>query len=234
MQRVPPQLGSATTSADIFAVERAAHRRYRLFHSCYGTHGRQHRSVKGSQTHRKRCVMTMRHSLFAAMAITLFSPLPAAAQSVDPPPAPHTVDLKAYVEDASDASLFDVKASQLALQRSQDPTIRKFAQQLVSEHTAATNKLKMELDKAKVDVDPPEILSPARQAMLDKLMNVGAQDFNKMYVSMQIVGQQEALNLHKAFGDGGQDNFRVFARDMTEQVKVHLDQAKQIDQEITN
>src|SRR5690606_12541954 len=147
------------------------------------------------ESHSGRRVMTLRPSLLAATALTMLATFtviaPSSAQSVDPPPAPHTVDLEAYVKDAADASRFHVKAGQLALQRSQAPAIRKFAQQLVAENTASSNKLKLELDKADIDVDPPKVLSPARQAMFDKLMNVGTEDFNKMYMSMQIVGQQD-------------------------------------------
>jgi putative membrane protein len=144
-------------------------------------------------------------------------------------PAPHTVDLRKYVDDAASADLFEVKASQLALQRSQDPAIREFAQHMVSEHTDSTNKLKVELDKAKVEVQPPTTLPPEKQAMLDKLMNIGMEDFNKMYMRMQIAGHEEALALHSAFAKSGTDNFRIFARTMTTHVKDHLATAKRID-----
>ncbi len=157
---------------------------------------------------------------------------PAVAQSAAAPPAPHTVDLKKYVEEAAAADLFEVKASQLALQRSQDPAIRQFAQKMVSENTDAANKLKVELDKAKIGVSPPTALEPERQALLDKLMNVGMEDFNKLYMTMQVAGQQESVTLHTAFGNTGQDNFRAYARAMITQAKDHLAQAQRIDAQL--
>lgn len=102
----------------------------------------------------------------------LFSPRRPPAQTAKQDPKSHTVDLMKYVEEASAADLFEVKASRLALQRSQDPAIRRFAQQMVSEHTDSANRLKMELEKAKVEVKPPTALDAEKQAMLDKLMNV--------------------------------------------------------------
>ncbi|MGE4062774.1 MAG: DUF4142 domain-containing protein [Rhodospirillaceae bacterium] len=168
----------------------------------------------------------MNRALTFAVAALLAGP--AVAQATKPA-APHTVDLKKYVEDAARADLFEVKASQLALQRSQDPAIRQFAQHMVSEHTDSTNKLKVELDKAKLGIEPPKTLDSERQAMLDNLMNVGMEDFNKLYMSMQIAGHREALNLHTEFAQSGSDSFRSFARSMTTHVKDHLEQAKRID-----
>lgn len=140
-----------------------------------------------------------------------------------------TMDLIKYVEEASAADLFEVKASQLALQRSQDPAVRQFAQQMVSEHTDSSNKLRMELDQAKVGVKPPKALDAEKQAMLDRLMNVGMDDFNKMYMTMQVAGHEEALDLHAAFARSGADNFQTFAAMMTTHVKDHLAKAKQIE-----
>lgn len=96
-------------------------------------------------------------SRILALAVATLLSGPAFAQT-SKEPSPHTVDLQKYVDGTTRADLFEVKASQLALQRSQDPAIRKFAQQMVSEHTDATNKLKLEINKAKIDVDVPEKL----------------------------------------------------------------------------
>lgn len=179
----------------------------------------------------------MNRIVAAAVAAVLAGPMltPALAQNSKDPaaePAPHTLDLRAYVEDAANADLFEVKASQLALQRSQDPAIRQFAQHMVSEHTDSANKLKMELEKAKVEVEAPKTLAPEKQAMLDKLMNVGMEDFNKMYMSMQIAGHEEALTLHSTFAKTGNDDVRKLAGLMSTQVKDHLEKAKRIDAEL--
>lgn len=173
---------------------------------------------------------SMNRILTLAVATLLAGPAFAQTSKAPPKePSPHTVDLQKYVDDAASADMFEVKASQLALQRSQDPAIREFAQHMVSEHTDSTNKLKLELDKAKVDVDAPAKLDTEKQAMLDKLMNVSMEEFNKMYMSMQIAGHEEALQLHTEFAQSGTDAFRTFARTMSTHVKEHLDQAKRID-----
>lgn len=167
----------------------------------------------------------MKRTKILAVAALIASPAFAQAPK---PMAPHTVDLHKYVEEAAGADMFEVKASQLALQRSQDPAIREFAQHMVAEHTDSANKLKLELDKAKVEVVPPKALSPEKQAMLDRLMNVGMQDFNKMYMSMQIAGHEEALKVHSEFANSGTDNFQKFAGTMTTHVKDHLQKAQRI------
>ncbi len=166
---------------------------------------------------------------FAVAALLAGPAFAQAARDAAKEPAPHILDLRKYVDDAASADLFEVKASQLALQRSQDPAIREFAQHMVSEHTESSNKLKVELDKAKVEVQPPKTLPPEKQAMLDRLMNIGMEDFNKMYMSMQIAGHEEALALHSEFAKSGTDSFRTFARTMTTHAKDHLDKAKRVD-----
>ncbi|MCC6912491.1 MAG: DUF4142 domain-containing protein [Rhodospirillaceae bacterium] len=55
------------------------------------------------------------------------------------------------------------------------------------------------------------------------------EDFNKMYMSMQIAGHEEALDLHAAFAKTGADNFQRFAGTMTASVKDRLTKAKQIE-----
>lgn len=172
----------------------------------------------------------MNRMLTLAVATLLAGP--AFAQISSQPakePSPHTVDLQKYVEGATHADMFDVKASQLALQRSQNPAVRQFAQKMVSEHTDATNKLKLEINKAKIDVDAPDKLTTEKQALLDKLLNAGTEDFDKMYMIIQIAGHDEALQLHSAFAQSGTDNFRAFARTMSTNAKEHLDEAKRVD-----
>lgn len=177
----------------------------------------------------------MNRILSVAVAALVAGPLVgpvALAQSAIETTAPHTVDLKKYVESASSADLFEVKASQLALQRSQDPGVRQFAQRMVSENTDASNKLKMELEKAKIEITPPTTMDTQKQALLDKLMNVEREDFNKLYMTMQVAGLQEAVALHSEFGKSGQDSFRAYARTMSTHAKDNLEHAKRINAQL--
>jgi len=162
-------------------------------------------------------------AMIAGMAAVLFAG-PAFAQKTER----YATDLASYANEAAARDLLEVKASQLALQRSQDPAIRQFAQHMVAEHTDSTNKLKLELEKAKIDIDAPNDLDPARQVQLDTLMNTATEDFNKSYITMQIATHEEALKLHGDFAKAGSDVFRKFAGVLATQAKQHLDQATRI------
>ena len=86
-----------------------------------------------------------------------------------------------FVQQAVVGNLFEVESSMLALDRSQNATVKTFAKSMVDDHSAAGVKLADAVDQAK-QARPPLKLDARHQAILDDLAAKKGADFDKLYV----------------------------------------------------
>jgi putative membrane protein len=134
--------------------------------------------------------------------------------------APNFVTLVA----ASD--MFEVQSSKIALQRSTDPDVKRFAQMMIAAHTKTTATLKG-LIADQSNLSPPTALPSDLQGKLDQLGSVSPADFDKSYLDDQVDGHQSALNVMQRYAkDGDQEPLKQFAADTAPTVQQHLDKAK--------
>ena len=113
--------------------------------------------------------------------------------------SPLIISAAAYVATASSIDLFQLKSAELALQRSQDPALRVFAERAISAHRGTSAQLS--LAGRRLNLLPTATLSSEHQAMLDALTASG--DFDNMYRSQQNVVLQEGVRLHADFAKAG-------------------------------
>jgi putative membrane protein len=134
-----------------------------------------------------------------------------------------------YVQKAAVSDMFEVESSKLALQRSEKPDVKAFAQRMIDDHTKSTQKLKSVLQTASVGTAPATALDRSHQRMLDQLQNASNAQFDRLYMQMQIKGHQDALKVQQQYGrKGDNDQLRTFASDAAPMVQDHLAQARQI------
>lgn len=163
----------------------------------------------------------------AALAIVMAAgAVPTAAQTPPPPPpAEARTTATPYVMAAGRSDLFEINSSQVALQKSQNKDVRKFAQMLIKHHqmtTAATMKA-----AAKAGLPPmTPMLDPGATASINELQTASAADFDRLYIGQQIPAHQAALDLHQTYAaSGDQAPLRTSARAATPIVRQHLDAA---------
>ena len=116
--------------------------------------------------------------------------------------APETVRTADAVPIAVSNNLFEIESSRLALQRSQSPAVKEFANRMVAEHTRAASKLKAALNEANLPI-PPEKLSAKDQSVYDSLNTTQGAAFDKAYVEAQYNAHVEAVNLFRAYSEHG-------------------------------
>jgi putative membrane protein len=143
----------------------------------------------------------MRHlSLLAAALLAAVCAGPAAAQSLAPHPSPElaAVHLRAadvrFLLDAVASGVTEVRAGELALERSHDPGVRKLAKALVHDHTQANARLlQIARDKG---VAVPREPSGAQRGMLAALRGVPASAFDAQFLERAGVhAHREAIGL---------------------------------------
>jgi putative membrane protein len=152
----------------------------------------------------------------------------AAATGMVAAPSANTTD--AYVTNAAIGDMYEIESSKLALANSQSAAIKKFAQQMITDHTATTAKLKATLADAKIQVTPPAQPDARRQGMLDNLKGLKGTDFDKAYLDQQTAAHQEALTLHSDFAkDGDNEPLKKLAAATAPKVQHHFEMVKQLD-----
>ena len=113
---------------------------------------------------------------------------PAAA----PRPAPANA---AYVATAASIDLFEIRSSELALQRSASRRVREFAEMMIAAHKGTSSQLS--LAGRRLNLLPSASLNPQHQAMLDRLR--AAPNFDAMYRQQQLAVHRQALALHRDY-----------------------------------
>jgi putative membrane protein len=134
-----------------------------------------------------------------------------------------------YVRQAALSDMYEVQASRLALDRATSPSVKSFAQQMVTDHTATTNGLKATLASANLPATPPTALDARRVDMLGQLSRTSGGDFDRLYLQQQGAAHQEALLLHTAYAQGGDTPpLRTFAGQAAGRVQMHIDMLRQL------
>lgn len=156
------------------------------------------------------------------------------ATAIEPAPAPvaivDTRTATGYAAAAALGDMFEVESSKLALEKSNSPEIKQFAQMMIDGHGKTTAELNATLATAGVTLPPPAALDERHQAMLEELRGKTALEFDTAYLDQQTAAHGEALSLHQSYAQGG-DNvaLKAFAAKTAPTVQTHLDMAKKLD-----
>lgn len=141
-----------------------------------------------------------------------------------------TNSLDGYVTGAAISDMYEREASKIALDKSKSAAVKKFAQQMITDHTATTAQVKKIIASDKLAVTPPTELDSRRQGFIDNLKAASAADFDKVYLDQQTAAHEEALTLHKGYADDGENaDLKAFAARTAPKVQMHLDMVKKLD-----
>ncbi|KAB2719108.1 DUF4142 domain-containing protein [Brucella intermedia] len=137
--------------------------------------------------------------------------------------APSTQD---FVTLSGSGDMFEIESSKLALAKA-DPTTKSFAQQMIADHQKTSEELKALLSTVKA----PTALSDDHKKMLDKLKGLEGEDFTKQYRSDQEEVHEDAVDLFKRYGEGGENaDLRAWANATRPALEHHLEMAKKLNE----
>ena len=139
--------------------------------------------------------------------------------------ATSAADANGYIEQATIGDMFEVQSSQVALEKTKDPSLRKFAEHMVNDHTKSSHKLQDALKAANITATPPAKLDQAHQDKLAALRSASGDQFDQQYRELQLQGHQEALKLHRDYSkNGGNEALKRFATETAPVVQQHLNE----------
>ena len=108
-----------------------------------------------------------------------------------------------FVETASAGGAYEVQASQLALQKTQDAHVRMIAQHMIHDHTQANQQLSQAAQQKGLTARTAP--SEEQKRMINELQGLNGADFVQKYVSQQTQAHKETIALFQSEASSGQD-----------------------------
>ncbi|HEX8570188.1 MAG TPA: DUF4142 domain-containing protein [Caulobacteraceae bacterium] len=153
-------------------------------------------------------------------------PSPAAA----PPPVPPMPPAGAAAGFAARTALndmYEVEAGRLALERTGDNDVKRFAQMMVDDHSRTSNEVRAMIAQQAVQAELPSQLDAENRARVDALTAAAPADFDQRYIDQQIAAHESALALLKDYARGGDNQaFRDWASRTAPAIENHLQMAR--------
>jgi putative membrane protein len=136
--------------------------------------------------------------------------------------APKTDD---FIKEAATSDMVEIDAAKIAQQKGNDDE-KKFAQQMVTDHTKTSSEL-----KGMVPTDMksalPTVLDDTSQKKLDKLRDTKPEDFSGQYDPMQVSAHKDAVSLFERYAKGGEDpKLKDWAGKTLPALQHHLEMAQ--------
>jgi putative membrane protein len=174
------------------------------------------------------------NKLFLSSAVALFLLTPAHAQSVGEKTgvnstlgiSPTTQD---FITEAANSDMLEIAAAKIAQDKG-NADEKKFAAQMVTDHTKTTNDIKAMVTSGDVKAEIPATLDSSHQSKLDKLRDAKDSNFASQYDPMQVSAHKDAVSLFERYSNGG-DNAKLkdWAGKTLPTLKHHLEMAQSLD-----
>ena len=137
----------------------------------------------------------------------------------------------AFVRAAAASDLYEMEASRLAEQRSQNEQVKRFAQHMLRDHGKTTGELKGMLPQLQ-GVSAQQMatsLDRQHQALLEQLQGAQGAEFDRAFARQQVQSHQAAVDLFRAYAQSGDDaRLKQWASQTLPSLEGHLREAQQL------
>ena len=172
----------------------------------------------------------MKYFLSLLIALTLSAPVAMSAQpaSVSTPPAPLSAQDTEFLRKAADAGMFEMQASQLAIQNAAQERVKEFARVMLVEHERIDGDLKSLAMIRKVEL--PEVLEGDRMVDLGEVQQMTGADFDRWYMEyVAVKAHEDGVKLYSRATQTAKDGeVKAFAEKNLKLLKEHLERGKRL------
>jgi len=134
-----------------------------------------------------------------------------------------------FVAHASMTDLFEVEAGKLASDKAKTAEVRAFARRMKDDHGKITADLKAAVQASDPGVPLTTKLDQPHQQMIDELQTAEGDEFDRLYVSFQVKGHQQAIALYQAYAQSGdQPGLMALVNDVLPMIQAHLEDARKL------
>jgi len=132
-----------------------------------------------------------------------------------------------FMTEAAKGGMAEIELSKVAASKTKNPEIKQFAQQMIADHTRASNELKTLAGKKTVTL--PTEMDAMHKDMADKMSKMAGADFDKEYVNAMVADHEKTVNLFKTQSESGTDaDAKAFAAKTLPTLQSHLTMIKGI------
>jgi len=146
--------------------------------------------------------------------------------AADPAATQTPTDANGYVTMAGASDLFEIQSSELALEKSQNADVRKFAQMMIDHHRKTTEQVTAAARAAGMTPAAPQLNSMQRD-MMTQLQAASGTEFDRTYIDQQRQAHEKALELHRNYADQGDTpQLQEVARTAVPIIEQHITEAR--------
>lgn len=132
-----------------------------------------------------------------------------------------------FINTAAQAGLEEVKFGQLATTKTHNKRVRAFAEQMVSDHTQANQKL-MAIAQAK-GITPTSTMDTMHDQLYSQLQGEHGRSFNRDYLAAQLKDHQTVVQMFQDEAQNGTDpDVKNFAAQTLPILQHHLDELEKM------
>jgi putative membrane protein len=113
--------------------------------------------------------------------------------------SPSTAD---FVKEAANSDMLEIAAAKIAEDKG-NAEEKKFAQQMITDHSKTTSELKGFVSSGDVKAELPTTMDAAYQKKVDKLRDTRPQDFQSEYDPLQVSAHKDAVSLFERYSKSG-------------------------------
>lgn len=162
-------------------------------------------------------------AVLAAAVMLATLPVAALAQK-----APESMTPK-FVAHASMTDRFEMRSGKLASEKAKAAEVRDFAKRIMDDHGKVTTQLNSAVQASDPGVPITTQLDQPHQQMLDELNKAEGEEFDRLYMSIQVKVHQQAIALYQAYEQSGdQPELKALVKDVLPMIQAHLDDAKKL------
>ena len=131
-----------------------------------------------------------------------------------------------WVTNVAHDGMEEVEVGKLAVQKAQNPDVKRFAQRMVADHSKANDELK-KLATTK-GITLPAMSADDMKATKDRLSKLSGADFDREYMSMMAAGHDKAVAaFQEESADGSDPDLKAFATKTLPTLLEHQTLAKE-------
>jgi len=132
-----------------------------------------------------------------------------------------------FMMKAAMSDMAEINMAQMALQKSSNDDVKRFAQMMIDDHTRMSNESKALA--AQKGITLPATVSPKQMAMANSLQAASGADFDKMYMRDNVKAHEDAVKTFQSEINGGSDaDIKAAAQKNLPTIQSHLQTARDI------
>lgn len=134
-----------------------------------------------------------------------------------------------FVDEASAKGIAEIETGKMALEKATSPDIKRFAEQMIQDHTQANQELAAIAKRKNLEVATEAELMNKAKAMILELRS--GESFDEAYANNQVAAHEATIELYREQSedeDAEDPDIQAFATSTLPKLEQHLEMAKSL------